>query len=118
MIAIVMRRENLGIWRKEHWGLNEMAAFRPRKEAKGGQNWQQLDLRLSVLRMWENQSLSLRSPSLGCFVTAGIQIQKVHRSEQQMLVTSQLYLVLDILIYPEQVSESQEPLCRVGEMAQ
>lgn len=93
-----------------------MAAFRPRKKTKGDQNWQQLDLRLLVLRMWENKSLSLRSPSLGCFVTAGI--QKVHRSAQQMLVTSQLYLVLDIPIYPEQVSESQELLCGVGEMAQ
>ena len=86
MIAIVMKRGNLGIWRKEHWGLNEMAAFRPRKEARGVQNWQQLDLRLSVFRMWKNKSLSLRPPNLGRFVTAAI--QKVHRSAQQMLETS------------------------------
>lgn len=54
----------------------------------------------------------MRPPSLGCFVTAAI--QKVHRSAQQMLATSRLYLVLD----PEQVSESQELFCGVGEMAQ
>lgn len=82
-----------------------MAAFRPGKEAsrktKTGSN---LIFDFHFSELWGNKSLSLRPPSLGCFVTAAI--QKVHRSAQQILVTSQLYLVLDIPIHSEQVSES------------